>query len=149
LPILFPGIIDFDPIPIGIHKPNLFYSIDAGGHGIFFTGPVFERDIVLSKPGGKLIDGRYSEAEMVIFWMLLWSGGALDEVEMGFWTDAEPGMFAVVEGFGYGVEPDDVQIEIGAGLQVYDVEGDMVDAGFGACLCHKGLTKESQSYGKA
>lgn len=141
--MLFPGVVHFYPVAVGVHEPYLFYAVHAVGDGILFAGPVFEHDIVFPEPGGEVVYGGNGKAEVMVLWVLLFCLGALDEVEMGLGADAEPGVFAIVEGFGYGVEADDVHIEIGAGLEVYHVERDVVDAGFGG-LGHKGLCGDGE-----
>lgn len=61
-------------------------------------------------------------------------GGPFDQVQVGLWTDAEPGMFAIVEGFRDGIESDHQLVKAGAGFQVNYMVGDMVDHGLGLCL---------------
>jgi hypothetical protein len=46
---------------------------------------------------------------------------------VAFGADKEPGVFAVAERFGNGVETDDVLIEGGAFLQVLNGKGDVVN----------------------
>ena len=49
------------------------------------------------------------------------SFGAGDDMEVALFAHAEPGMAAVVEGFGDGVEADNVLVEVGTYFKVDDV----------------------------
>lgn len=52
-------------------------------------------------------------------------------MQVGLGSDEEPGVLAVLERLGDGLEPDDVAIEVRARLELGDEEGEMVDASRG------------------
>jgi len=49
-------------------------------------------------------------------------------------ANAEPGVAAIVEGFGNGVKTNNVLVELGGGIEVDDIEGNVVEGGFGEGL---------------
>ena len=50
-------------------------------------------------------------------------------MQMGFGSDEEPGMSAIMEGFGNGIKSDDIVIEIRTDLQILYIKGDMIEPG--------------------
>lgn len=74
-------------------------------------------------------------------------GGAADQVEMALGADAEPGMAAVMKGFGDGIKADDIAVERGAHFEINDVYGDMIESGHRFLLGAAGQ-QESEAEGK-
>jgi hypothetical protein len=58
-------------------------------------------------------------------------GGARNEMEMTFGSDAEPGMAAIMKWLWDAIQSDDVMIKIRAGLQIDYVEGNMIKLSHG------------------
>ena len=97
---------------------------------MFFTGPVFIFDFMLIQDFGKRINRGYGEAEMGVFIVGGWFIGPADHVQVTLGSHAKPGMLTIAERLRDGVETDDVAIKPGAGFQVNDIDGDVVEAGF-------------------
>ena len=128
---LFFCVVDLEPVAIGVLEVNLVHAVNPFGKSAFFSGPVFVFYLVLFQGFNKVGNGSYGKAEVVMFVRTCLGGGPFDQVQVGFWADTEPGMFAIVEGFGDGVKSDDLLIKSGAGFQVDHMVGDMVDNGLG------------------
>lgn len=128
---LFFCVVDLDPVAIGVLEIDLVYAVDPFGKGSFFSCPVFEVYLVLFQGFSKGRNGGNGEAEVVMFIRTGFCGGPFNQVQVGLGADAEPGMFAIVEGFGDGIQSDDLLVKICAGFQVHHMVGDMVDHGFG------------------
>jgi hypothetical protein len=79
---------------------------------------------------------------MGIFRMIIGQGCALYQVQVAFGPDAEPGMLTIVKGFGYGIQSDDLLVEMGTGLQVHHPEGDMIEGGLLGSACKGGGKNE-------
>jgi|GEM_PF-1350330 len=58
-------------------------------------------------------------------------GGTADDVQMAFGADAEPGVTAIMKGFGDSVEANDIAIELGTFFEVHYINGDVVELGHG------------------
>lgn len=114
-------VVYFYPVAVRVLKINLLYAVYAIGNGIRLACPVFESDIILFQSFDELVYGRDAEAEVCVFVVGGGSFGAGDDMEVALFAHAEPGMAAVVEGFGDGVEADDVCVEVGGDFEVEDV----------------------------
>lgn len=141
---LVPGIIDLDPVAVGVFEVDLFYPVGPVGNLVFITGPVLIFNVMGVQHFYEVGHGRYCEAKVAVFVVRGGLCGAGDEVQVAFGAYAEPGMFAIVKGFGYGVETDDGMVEGGAGFQVYHVLGDMVKCGPG-WLCRRSGMKHNEN----
>jgi len=131
---LFFCVVDLDPVAIGVLEVNLLNAVNSFGHGSFFPGPVFVGYLVLFQRFNESGNGSHGEAEVVMFIRTGFGSGAFDQVQVGLWADAEPGMFAIVEGFGDGIESDHLLVKISTGFQINHMVGNMVDHGFGLGL---------------
>jgi len=127
---LFIIVIDLDPVAIGVFEVELFYTIHAGGDGIFFTGPVFVFHAVLFKVGYIVVDGKNAEAKMGVLIVRGFCLSAGNNMQVAMDADAEPGMAAIVERFGNGIEPYHLLVELGAGFEINYIAGDVVQVGF-------------------
>ena len=55
---------------------------------------------------------------------------ATDHVQVTLGAYTKPGMLAIAERLGNGIQPHDIAVKPGAGLQVNNINGDMVEAWF-------------------
>lgn len=127
---LVAGVIYLHPISIRIGEIDLFYPVYAVGDAVFFAGPVFERHFVEVEGFDEFGDGGHGETEMAVFGMRVDGFGAFDEVEMAEWSDAEPGMSAVVEGLRNGIETDHFLVKFGTDLKVLYIDRNVIQPGF-------------------
>lgn len=95
------------------------------------AAPVFKGNVVLLEYGDELIYRRHAETEVRVFIMSCGRNCAGNDVEVSLFSYVEPGMAAVVEGFRNGVEADDMLVKMGAGLEVGNVDGDVVEGSAG------------------
>lgn len=67
---------------------------------------------------------------------VVWDGvsSTADDVQLAFGADVEPGVVAIMKGFGDGVEADDIAVEAGTFFEVDNVNGDVVELGHGFSL---------------
>lgn len=114
-------IINLNPVSIGVFQVNLADSVHAFGNGEGFSGPVFKMDPLCLEFFEQFIHFSGREAEMGIFFCFRRISPAGNQVEMGIFTDAEPGMAAIVKGFGDGIEANYLLIKGGAGSEVGNV----------------------------
>jgi hypothetical protein len=107
------SIIDLDPVPVGVAKIELFYPIHAVGDRVLFASPVFEFHVILFEVIHEIAHGSDTEAEMRVFVVRDFGGSAGNNMKMAKGADAEPGMAAIMEGLGNGIETDHLLIKMG------------------------------------
>lgn len=141
----FPGIIYLNPISIRVFKPDLFYAINAQGDSTLFAGPILIGNMVFIQAGDKLIYRGNGEAEVGIFIMRHCFSGSADDVQMTFRPDAEPGMAAIMKGFGNGVETNYIAIETRTFFEVHYINGNVIKSGhrFGLSVAKLGDNGEA------
>jgi hypothetical protein len=108
------SVIDLDPVPVGVAKIELFYPINPVGDRVLFAGPVFKFHVILFEVIHEIADGSHTEAEMRVFVVRDLGGSAGNNMQMAKGADAEPGMAAIMEGFGNGIETDHLLIKMSA-----------------------------------
>ena len=122
---------------VRILQPDLLNTIRAAGDGAFFSGPVFEGNVVFFQVGDEIFDRGDAEAGMVVFVNVGFGGSALDEVQLAVGADFEPGVAAVVERFRNGVQAHDGLIEFSAFLEVLHIQGNVIED---SCFSVTGLS---------
>ena len=127
---LFPGIVNFYPIAVGVLEVNLFYAVHPNLNCLWFAGHVFIGNGRFVQFCDKGLDRRHTETEVMVLGMVERAGNVLNEVQVALGADGKPSVPAVAKGFGDGVEADEVLIEGGTFLQVLNGEGNVVDDGF-------------------
>lgn len=130
-------IIHLNPVSIGVFEVDLLDAVNAFGDGILFTRPAFVGDLMLLQPADETGHGGHRKAEVHVFVVHARCSSAADDMEVAL-ADAEPGMAAIVKGFGDGIETNDITVKSGAFLQVNHVEGNMVELGFGLGIYRAG-----------
>ena len=108
---LLPGIIDFYPIAIRIFKVDLFDPIWTSGDSEFLTGPVSVINSLFLKVATKLLDRFHRKTEVVVFGMFSYFFSSFNQVQVGFGSNAKPGMFAIVKRFRDRVKPNDILVK--------------------------------------
>ena len=124
-------VIDLDPVAIGVFEIDLFYPIHPFGDGIGPTVPVLVGDLLPSQLLHELCYRRYTEAKVGMTGIGGEGVGAGDEVQVSPFAYAEPGMAAIAERLGNGIQSNDIAVEAAADGQVADIKGNMVEDGGG------------------
>lgn len=125
---LFDGrvVVDFDQVPIGIFKVDLFYAINAYRRLFSSARPVCILHIVFVEIGNEGIDVFYTEAQVIVPVALIFLFLTLDEVKVSGLTDGEPGVFAVVKGLRYLFQAKDVFVELRARFEIRHVNTNVI-----------------------
>jgi hypothetical protein len=121
-----PVVIHFNPEAIGILQIDLVHVIrpHLGLPGIALPVAIF--DLMLVKMFHKSREIGHGEGEVDIDIVGNIGGGAADHMELHMVAEIEPGVAAIVEGFGNGVEKHDPSIEIPGPGQVGDVDSRVI-----------------------
>lgn len=129
---LLSGVIYLYPISIRVFEIDLVDTVYPFGDGILFPGKVLILDLMLAEIFDEFIYGRNSEAKMVLLFMRYGGSCTLYYMQMAFGSDAEPGMFAIMEWFRDRIETDYILIEMRAFFQVNYIKCNMIKscAGF-------------------
>ncbi len=120
-------VIDLEPVAIGILEIHLFDAIGPYLGRFAIARPVAIFDTRIVKVFQEGFQGVDAESQVNIDIMgddRFRSGYAM---KLAMVAEAEPDMFAVMEGLRYLLQLDDFRIEIGTFLQVGDIHGSMVE----------------------
>jgi hypothetical protein len=114
-------VVNLDPISVGILEVDLFDIVGPELGGGAVLGPVAVFDIGFFQALGKSREIRHAEREMYINIVGDIFLGAGDYMQLAMVGYLEPYMFAVMEGFGYFLQPQDFLVETSGLIQVHHI----------------------------
>jgi hypothetical protein len=122
-------VIDFDPVSVGVLQVDLFHLVGADLRSGRILGPVAVFHMFRFKVFRKGVHRGDAEGEVNIDIVGDIGCGAGDDMQLAVFRDPEPDVFAIVKGFGYPLEFQNLLIEVRGAVQVRDEDGLVTEAG--------------------
>jgi hypothetical protein len=120
-------VVDLNEVPIGIFKVNLFHAIHTDRWFFRCTRPVRVFHFIFVEVGNESIDILHAEAKVIVPVAFILFFDPFDQVQVPGPSNAEPGVFAIVEWLRNLFEAKDIFIKRGARLEVGYVHPYMVE----------------------
>ena len=111
-------VVDLDPVAVGVLEVDLFDLVGADLGGGAVLGPVAVFDVHFVEVSGEGVHGGHAESQVDIDVVGDIFFGAGNDVQLAVFGDAEPDVFAVMEGLRYLFELQGFFIEVGAAVEV-------------------------------